>query len=64
MAINYQNIKNYNLKYIIKGDQKIPSISAASIVAKVSRDRFITNFQKNLKIMDGTQILVMELKNI
>ena len=35
------NIKNYNLKAIIKGDQKIPSISAASIVAKVSRDTFI-----------------------
>ena len=35
-------IKNYNLKYIIKGDQKISSISAASIIAKVSRDKFIT----------------------
>ena len=34
-------IKNYKLKYIIKGDQKIPSISAASIIAKVSRDNFI-----------------------
>ena len=26
-------IKNYNLKYIIKGDEKIPEISAASIIA-------------------------------
>mgnify|MGYP001381984634 CR=1 FL=1 len=36
------NLKNYNLKAIVKGDQKIPSISAASIVAKVARDKFIT----------------------
>jgi len=35
-------LKNYNLKAIVKGDQKIPSISAASIVAKVSRDKFIS----------------------
>ena len=43
------NIKNYNLKYIIKGDQKIPSISAASIIAKVSRDKFMTTLSKNFK---------------
>ena len=43
------NIKNYNLKYIIKGDQKIPSISAASIIAKVSRDKFVTTLSKNFK---------------
>ena len=40
------NLKNYKLKYIIKGDQKIPSISAASIIAKVSRDKFITKLSK------------------
>ena len=40
------NLENYNLKYVIKGDHKISSISAASILAKVSRDRFITKLSK------------------
>jgi ribonuclease HII len=40
------NLKNYKLKYVIKGDQTIPSISAASIIAKVSRDKFITKLSK------------------
>ena len=39
-------LKNYNLKSIIKGDQKIPSISAASILAKVKRDRYITTLHE------------------
>ena len=39
-------IKNYNLKYVIKGDKKIPEISAASIIAKVSRDKLINGISK------------------
>jgi len=42
-------IENYKLRAIIKGDQKIPSISAASIIAKVSRDKMITNLGKKFK---------------
>ena len=34
------------IKNIIKGDQKIPEISAASIIAKESRDRLITKMSK------------------
>ena len=43
------SMKNYNLKYIIKGDEKIPSISAASIIAKVARDKFIYSLAKKFK---------------
>ena len=50
------HMTGYKLKSIIKGDQKISEISAASIIAKVYRDKFMIelhhkypkyNFQKN-----------------
>ena len=40
------DIIGYKLKCIIKGDQKIPEISAASIIAKVARDRLMTKMSK------------------
>ena len=42
-------IDNYNLKNVIKGDQKIPEISAAAIIAKVARDRLICKISKKIK---------------
>jgi len=43
------DLNNYKLKAVIEGDKKIPSISAASIIAKVSRDKFITSLaNKNI----------------
>ena len=43
------DLKNYNLRAKVKGDQKIPSISAASIIAKVARDKMISNLSKKFK---------------
>ena len=42
-------IKNYLIKTVIKGDQKIKEISAASIIAKVSRDKLINKMSKKFK---------------
>ena len=42
-------INNLELKTIIKGDQKIPEISAASIIAKVMRDKLITRLGKKFE---------------
>jgi ribonuclease HII len=39
---NFSPDKNKNIKTIVKGDQKCISIAAASIIAKVSRDLFMT----------------------
>ena len=40
--------KNLNYKYrtIVRGDEKIPAISAASIIAKVARDTYIKKLAK------------------
>jgi ribonuclease HII len=38
--------KHYNQQTIIRGDQKVPLISAASIVAKVYRDRKMQRLHK------------------
>ena len=43
------DMNGYKLKSVIKGDQKISEISAASIIAKVARDRLINKMSKNYK---------------
>ena len=43
------NIDKLNIKSVVRGDQKIPEISAASILAKVSRDRLIRKMSKKFK---------------
>ena len=48
-------MKNYNLKYVIKGDRKIPQISAASIVAKVSRDSLMKKISRNFSKYQWSQ---------
>lgn len=43
---------SYPQKYIIKGDSKSASIAAASILAKVSRDRYMNKIDKEYPIYD------------
>ena len=43
-------MSNYKLRSIIKGDQKISCISAASIIAKVARDKMVTKLGQKFKI--------------
>tara|TARA_B100001750_G_C14948091_1_gene322176 strand:- start:182 stop:508 length:327 start_codon:yes stop_codon:yes gene_type:complete len=45
----YPKIKTYKIRTIIKGDQTIPAISAASIIAKVERDKYIEKLSKKFK---------------
>ena len=42
-------MNGYKLKSVVRGDQKIPEISAASIIAKVSRDRIISKISEKFK---------------
>ncbi|MDP6293582.1 MAG: ribonuclease HII, partial [Candidatus Woesearchaeota archaeon] len=43
----------YHFKTIIRGDEKIPAISAASIIAKVTRDDAIEELKKKVGIDFG-----------
>jgi ribonuclease HII len=47
-----QVIKEKNLEFIIKGDSKVISIAAASIVAKVFRDKLMTDLEETYKGYD------------
>jgi len=44
--LNYDKHKDYNYETIVKGDDKIYEISCASIIAKVTRDRIMFNYDK------------------
>jgi ribonuclease HII len=46
LYLGKSQIKNYQLKTVIRGDEKIPAISLASIVAKVIRDKKMEQLHK------------------
>ena len=43
------DLENYVIKTIVKGDEKIPEISAASIIAKVERDKLMKKMSFSFK---------------
>ena len=43
------DMPDYKIKFVVKGDKKISEISAASIIAKVSRDKMISRISKKFK---------------
>ena len=49
---NLRQIINLNIKAVVKGDEKYVSISAASIVAKVFRDRIMKDLAKECPYYD------------
>ena len=61
------NIKidtNNSIVNIIKGDENYVSIAAASIIAKVTRDKIMVNKSKENNNINGIKIKDMELKII
>ena len=60
------NIDTFGIPYmsIIKGDAKVYSISAASIIAKVTRDRMMQEWDEIFLNMDLQNIKDMELRTI
>tara|TARA_A100001011_G_scaffold100544_1_gene105939 strand:- start:2170 stop:2730 length:561 start_codon:yes stop_codon:yes gene_type:complete len=70
-GIKFPKINNYKLEAVIKGDQIVPSISAASIIAKVTRDKIITDLGKKYKSYNwnknfgyGTKQHLKAIKNL
>jgi ribonuclease HII len=45
-SVKNLNLKSYNLKLIVGGDAKVFSVAAASILAKVTRDRIMQKYHK------------------
>ena len=52
--------KEYKQETIIKGDEKVPLISAGSIIAKVSRDRVMVNMHHNVDIIKNDPVRILQ----